>query len=197
MQVTFEPETHTYRDSTGQVVPSVTQILKGAGLLDYSMYSGAEYAAARGTAVHLACQYWDEGDLDYDGLDPEIVPYVDAWIRYREDSDFVPCQLEQMVWCASPRYAGTLDRVGMVQGHQWLLDIKTGQPHPATALQTAAYAEASGLLGLTKRGAVYLRNDGTYKLEVHNNHLKDWQNFAAVCAVYTWKQKHNIGGINQ
>jgi len=194
MQVTFEHETHTYRDSTGIVVPSVTQILAGAGLIDYSMYQGAEYAAARGTAVHLACQYWDEGDLDYDGLDPEIVPYLDAWIRYREDSGFKPKLIEHMVSCDMPPFAGLLDRFGEIKEVDCLVDIKTGQPHPATALQLAAYAEGLGVLGACKRIAVYLRNDGKYKVERYRNDMADWNAFRSAYTVYQWKQEHNIGG---
>ena len=194
MQITFDQTTHTYTDEAGVRLPSVTQILKGAGLVDYSMYAGAEYAAARGTAVHIACQYWDEGDLDYDQLDPELIGYVDAWVRFREDSGFIPELIEHRISCESPRYAGMLDRYGRVNSAEWLVDIKTGTPHPATAIQTAAYAEALGKLGQCKRRAVYLRNNGMYSLEAHNSDVRDWGVFRAAYTTYQWKQENKLGG---
>jgi hypothetical protein len=56
-------ETHTYTPN----LPSVTTILKSVGLIDASFYTieGRE----RGSAVHLACEYFDQGDLDEDTLE--------------------------------------------------------------------------------------------------------------------------------
>ena len=62
---TFDPIEHIYRFD-GQRVPSVTQILEP--LIDYSGVPNGvlQYAADRGTAVHLATEFYDDGDLDED-----------------------------------------------------------------------------------------------------------------------------------
>ena len=53
--IKLDRETHTYTPN----LPSVTEILRSVGLIDATWYT--EEARQRGTAVHLACEYWDSG----------------------------------------------------------------------------------------------------------------------------------------
>src|SRR5690348_16409857 len=87
-ELLFEPDNHVYTVN-GIVVPSVTQILEP--LVDFSKIPAAvlEYAKLRGEAVHLACELYDQNDLDIDNLDTVIVPYLEAWIKFKADTGFV------------------------------------------------------------------------------------------------------------
>ena len=82
--IEFDEATHTYRDK-GVLVPGVTSIL--SPLSDFSFVNPdvLEAASAFGTAVHLACELWDNGQLDEDALDPALVPYLAGWKQFSED----------------------------------------------------------------------------------------------------------------
>jgi hypothetical protein len=166
--LTFDEEKHEYRVD-GHIVPSVTQIIKWAGLIGSQWYT--EEARDIGTEVHLATQYCDdpEYDVDLDELDDRVRPYVEAWIRFRDETKFWPNGIEAR-YCFSVdgnRYAGTLDREGRMFGAFCVIDIKTGQPESWHQIQTAAYASMGDYE--LHRVAVYLSSDGKYKLERHTD----------------------------
>ena len=162
MEITFDPAIHAY-SIYGIRVPSVTQCLKACGFIEER---GDEYAMKRGEYVHEATALDDAGKLDESSLDPVILPYVQAWRRFRKDSGFLPLKIECRVGHPVYRYAGTLDRIGeMPDDGQWVLDIKTGSPADWHPLQTALYAVAAEYMDgdvTLKRAAVYLRDNGSY-----------------------------------
>ena len=121
--IQFDPSTHVYTVN-GRVVPSVTQVLREAGLVDPSIYPPG--AAERGTAVHLACQLHDENDLDESSLDPVIIPYLNAWKLFVSQNRFRATAIEQRICSLTHCYAGTLDRIGTVgpKGDNCLVEIK-------------------------------------------------------------------------
>ena len=63
----FDEMDHIYRID-GQIIPSITQILKSSGIADTRYYT--PQTAERGTAVHEACQFYDEDDLDMESIAP-------------------------------------------------------------------------------------------------------------------------------
>jgi hypothetical protein len=180
VNITFDPANHEYRID-GIRVPSVTQCLKACGFIDER---GDEYAMKRGEYVHEATALDDNGRLDESSLDPVILPYVQAWRRFRKDSGFKPIKIEWIVGHPVYRYAGKLDRVGDMHDFQWVLDMKTGGEADWHPLQTALYAVASeimgGKIGELKRGAVYLRDNGSYSFAEHSNPADRADGLAAV-----------------
>ena len=93
MSLIFDDATHTYT-LDGQVVPSVTGILKASGLIDFTGIpeSILEAARVRGTTVHEAIAYFNEGDLDIDQFDqdfPEYRGYLAGWLSFRHQRNFV------------------------------------------------------------------------------------------------------------
>lgn len=192
-QLVFDPIKHKYTYQ-GEVIPSVTQILKHAGIVDYSFIAPDVLAAAmeRGSHVHLATQYLDEGDLDQDGLDPAIIGYLKAYERFKYDSGFVPDKIEEQIINLQYKYAGTIDRTGALNGKQnILLDIKTGSIPAWTGIQLAAYA--AGLGGTWQRIGLQLNADGTYSCKDFHNPT-EFNLFLSALAIYRWKQKN--GGVN-
>src|SRR5262245_12733032 len=138
----FDAASHTYT-LDGEILPSVTQILQSAGLVDYSRVPRDVLQAAmdRGTRVHLACQFLDEGDLDPASIGLSDMGYVSAYEKFKRETGFVPELIEHRVHHSELRFAGTLDRVGTFSGghYRLLIDIKTGDPTPAAFVQLAAY----------------------------------------------------------
>lgn len=182
--LTFEHEEHVYRFNGGRV-PSVTQLLEP--LINYEGVPNGilQHAADRGTAVHLATEFWDDGDLDDDSIDPEVLPYVQAWQRFRDESGFVVERSEVRVYSARHRFAGTFDCLGILRGRRAIVEKKTTAVlHPATAIQVSAYLKAYNehvAPGQRIREAysVHLRRDGTYRLDQHEP-LAHWSAFLAL-----------------
>jgi hypothetical protein len=206
--LTFRSDTHTYY-ADGDIVPSVTQVL--SPLVDYSMVPDfmLNYAADRGTQAHYACELFDGNDLEEETLDERLVPYLSAWKAFRRDSGFQIEANEQRLWNPRHRYAGTVDRVGILNGRRVVLELKTtSQLMPATAVQCSAYMWAfneSRPKPEQARGcvAVHLRPDGSYRLMVYSNPREHFAAFLALRypeqpgseqVLEMWKLKHGAGG---
>lgn len=178
----FDETNHTYTLGERRL-PSVTSILKGAGLIDNSHWS--DEAAWRGTCVHKALEYDDQGDLDETALDSSIQLYLEGWRRFRREFPCTVKKAELRMHHPILMYAGTLDRVVEVGGIPAIIEIKTGQPHSWHHLQTAAYA---GLYEPSAaRFAVYLRPDATYQMVQHKDR-RDWEVWKGALTVYGWKK---------
>lgn len=188
--VTFDPDTHTY-STHGVKYPSVTQVISAAGLYgDTSHFT--EYSRDRGSYVHKAIELSISDELDTDSLDPVIQPYLDAWLRFVSEAGYVSEVCEKVMASEVFRFAGTVDHIGHLNGHYCLLDVKTGAPAPAHAIQTGAYAILLKHPGV-KRFSLYLTDEGKYKL-VENKDRQDEQIFKSALALYFWKQNNNVKG---
>ena len=169
-------------------LPRVTEVLKGAGLIDTQWFT--EEGAARGTAVHTACQYLDEGDLDLTTLDPRIEGYVRAYDAWRRDSgvivgaDWIECPQQD------PRglYRGTPDRILTTRPRK-LIDLKTGSYQAWVALQLAAYVNMLPDPYSYSRYALYLSPDGRYSVKEFpkGEYSTDLSAFLSALNLYNWK----------
>lgn len=191
--LTFNAERHEYR-LNGVIVPSVTQITDQ--FVDFSFVNpeALELARQRGTAVHIACELDDYNELDESTVDPRIVPYLDAYRKFRYEGGFTPEHTEMRVYSERYGFAGTLDRRGPMNGGKaTLLDIKTGATaSPSWALQTAGYALAyDEMYGATTKGrcVLQLKPNGKYNL-IHYKGRNDTKVFLAALAVFNWKKGH-------
>lgn len=191
----FDPESHTYWHN-GAKVPGVTSIIKE--LKDFSMVPPAMLAAAaaRGTYVHTACEFYDQDDLDIESLDPDFRGYVEGWIRFRKETGFTPRLIEHRLFHPLHIYAGTMDREGDFEDEPAILDIKTssGTLTAEVGIQLAAYQEAyiaqhPGNPRPTRRIAVQLREDGTYRLYQYRDQ-SDFAVFLSLLTVQRWKEKY-------
>lgn len=192
----FDPVEHRYY-YRGLWVPNVTSILQV--MVDYSMVPGPvlEAAALRGNAVHAACHFYNEGDLDWSSIDESWAGYLAGYLAFLSETGFHVEQSEQRVFNRVLRYAGTLDLAGVFPGTGWraIGDIKTtAVMHPVVALQTAAYAEAlnnelKAKDRYNRRFTLQLRRDGSYQIQWHEQ-AHDFQRFAACLTLYTWRQQY-------
>lgn len=162
----------------GQRVPSVTEILSIAGMIDFGGVDQnvLDAAAERGRLAHRVTALWDRGALSVaeDGLPDVYRPvqgYLEAYVQFREDLKAEPLLVEHSFVCRTYRYAGTLDRVFVLPGGKILVvDLKTGQIQADyVGLQTAGYqvglqeGELRGRIYIERR-ALRLLPNGTYRL---------------------------------
>ena len=166
--IEYNDDAHEYRVN-GEVVPSVTQVIKSSGLVDYSHCT--EYGRKRGTIIHEVVQLINEGDLDEDSVDPLIRPWISAYRAFLSDCAFRLYRSEMIVHSELYGYAGRFDMYGRVNKRRAIIDVKTGQIGPDVEWQLGAYMQAAKECGLRPQTAfsLQLRPDGTYRLREHRN----------------------------
>ena len=195
-RLVFNPEDHSYL-LNGSRVPSVTQAL---GVMD-AFRDVPEYrlelGRARGTTTHLVCEYYDRKQLDERTVDPIIVPYFEAWKKFKKDFGFSFPKIETKVYSTKYRFAGTLDRIGKDKsGELYIIDLKTGSALSAiTALQIAAYQFAWNEMfpgkKIKKRLGVLLMPSGNYRVQAYTE-KGDLNLFFAALSIYNFKAKNHI-----
>jgi len=190
MNLVFEKENHRYL-LDGLSIPSVTQIISNLINLGFVSAEILKEKADLGTKVHLTTEFYDKGTLDLTGLHPMLKQYLDSWIKFRKDFGFEPTEIELRLAHPILRYAGTIDRVGIINGKKVLLDIKSGSVQKAHEIQTAGYEELYNygkkkIEHIKKRMLVYLRPDG-YKVE-ENKNANDRSVFLSCLTIYNYKR---------
>jgi hypothetical protein len=206
-RLTFDAATHTYRHD-GFVVPSVTTVLAGVRLIDFSRANPSDLddARDRGHAVHAAVQYDCEGVLDEATVAPGLLGYVDAARQWRLDARFDPFAVECRVYHPEYRYAGTADMVGYLDGAPVVVDWKTGRASEVAAdLQLAAYVAAlraappaewsmrSPFMAI-QRFAIEVRANGTYKPHRYTRPM-DFPLFLKALDIYHEQGKRGIRSV--
>ncbi len=165
--IDFVEATHTYLVN-GTEMPSVTQIIRHLSSDHYAAIAPSvlDYARRRGSMIHEILQMMDYGvDVEFP---QEILGYVKAYLAFCRDYRPVWEGIEQVVYDGRRGVCGTVDRHGLIGGRRWVVDIKnkkapTRDNYISDCCQTAAYAEALGY-PYAKRVALYLREDGDYRL---------------------------------
>jgi hypothetical protein len=152
--ISLNPTLHQYSED-GVVLPSVTQILHLAGLIDTSRHQPAN--AEFGRKVHEVTAALDRGDERVNDPDPRIGHRLVGWWLFRETQEFKVLEIEKVVGGRELGYAGTCDRIVEQNGGKWVVDLKTGSPCAWHQIQLAAYALAVGRP--IRRMAVYLKPD--------------------------------------
>ena len=186
------------RDGTVVEYPRVTAIL--SVVQDFSAISPERlaHAAERGRAVHRAIWLIEAGGdgsgLAWDTLHPELVPYLHAYQAFKKGTGCRVIEKERLIVSERYCYAGRADLI--VEGLEKrpdVLDIKTGEPYPSHALQVAAYEWGYREIVNTKRimgrCVLYLRDNGTYRLD-HHKSPHDFAVFLAVKQVYDWRKSN-------
>lgn len=184
-EIIFREEANTYLVN-GEEYPRVTFILKEAGIApEIPFYT--ETGRLRGKYVHEACQLLDEGDLNYDDLDPILEPYVKAYELFLNENKTDWEGIEERVFNKSLGYVGTLDRRGTLNGSKTILDIKTGIVQPWAGLQIAAYEMCFDTP--YQRYALQLKKNGTYKLHKFID-TNDYEVFKSAISIVNWKKNN-------
>ena len=198
----FDAEKHIYT-LNGEAIPSVTQLLQEFALYDLSMIprDRLKYKQGLGTAVHLACEYLDDCCLDESTLHPDIVPYVEAYKKFREVTGFEPRHSELRMCSKKWRFAGTLDKQGpfVWKGKELesIIDLKcVWEMYPSTGPQTEGYKilfEETEKIKIKGRFALQLKPSGNYDIHPFID-PQDNTTFLSCLHLHYWRKKHNQKG---
>lgn len=189
-ELVFDPDTHTFAVG-GRAYPSVTKILKTAGLIAHGDLQGDtnEYLE-RGRAVHAAIHALLTGADYAEGMVPGTAGYVDsfmAWFQQQPPDTIDRVRTELPLHDPDLGYAGITD---LFDG-EMVWDYKTGGVCRWHAIQTAAYAALLTRHGVAssfpRRGCLYLQPDGRMPVvKVHQNGW-DLEAFKACLILNRWK----------
>lgn len=181
---------------------SVTKALRRAGLVKFFV-SPARLAvlADEGKQVHMVCEDIARGDdTNYWREIPWIEPYGYAFQQFRRDFQFKAELIERRIEHPTG-YFGFLDMAGQIYTHskkrtrKAVIELKRAVPAKPYALQVAAYHEALAheipAFKSAERICVYLRADGTYKAEKHEDPL-DIQKFFGALTVARLREKWGL-----
>lgn len=165
----FDTENHTYTlDKTA--VPSVTTIVDFLNRGRFTPSPVMENARRRGLRVHELCELYDMGaELD---LEPEVIPYILAYERFVRDYSPEWYYIEKKLGSPKDKFAGTIDRLGLISGKSSLVDIKTTANFDrmtkiTLAVQLVGYAMLcadNDLCWPEKLYGVQLKSDGSYQV---------------------------------
>ena len=171
----FNPAAHEYTEDDGTPIPSVTQIIKAAGIIDDRFYNAD--ARDRGSAVHEFCERYADGvRVDNRGNLLAAYEYVNSFAAWMSDYGVFTLSTECRVYhkINGKAYAGTYDILADIGGKNVLIDIKTGVKAKWHAVQLAAYAMARPVIdGAVQADPVnpdalavlYLQAGGKYRYE--------------------------------
>lgn len=150
-------------DVDGKKLQRVTGLLAAAGFGKNAFYT--EMGRDKGTIVHECCYLLAQGRLDWDSVDPRILPKVRGYEKFLNETGFKPDRLEEKIFDLDLGIAGAYDQVGTFMGRLSLIDIKNGGYLDFHKLQTALYTvmlRRSGVMILDRYG-LYLKDNG-YRL---------------------------------
>lgn len=219
-QITFT-DARFYINEDGKYYPSATTLLeaypKPYALLQWMKEVGnksdeiRDAAGRRGSTVHQLTDDYDKG-LQVDLLNESGQPmysmeewsfferYVEFSKRFTPTFDFI----EQQVICPELGFGGTIDRIGVIEGKKYIIDIKTSNGiYNSYWLQLAAYRQAAYVnMGIETDGAAILwlnaktRTNGKkgdmqgvgWQMTVKDNTDKEWELFQAVQKL--WNAEH-------
>ena len=139
----------------------------------------------------------DKGILDPDSVDPAISSYLEAWFKFRDDTGFVPWEIEEKIYSEKYNFAGRLDSLGPIKNKLTLVDITT-----ATTIEIAKVIQLAAYMGaynedkpvkekIKEREIVQLNDDGTYTLAPEGLFKKsDFSIFLSCLKLYNFKAEH-------
>lgn len=204
----FDETLHKYSMGS-RPVPGVTDVLESVGITDFEFVNAdvLEYAKQLGTAVHSACEMYDNGILEPDSVDLVVFPYLEGWLKFKSDYGIEGggvLENELIVYDPIYCYAGKLDKIAKIGEKMVLLDIKSGEKTRAAPIQTSAYLRAHqdhSLLETVEnthrvmppdieRWCIYLDEEGGYQRVIHRDYEKDISIFLSALSVYVYKQNN-------
>lgn len=168
----FDPDAHRYT-LNGVGIPGISFVLEKTGFVDKTWFRPEH--ADRGHAVHAACLYLIQGDLDWATVHPDILPRLKGFEAFWESlRRFIPTVLlaEKPLYSTVYQFGGTPDLVVEDRTGVTVYDIKSGKSGLAAKLQTAAQTvlieERLGVK-VAERYALELPEEGGYKLVKHDD----------------------------
>jgi hypothetical protein len=167
--LTFEPDGHIYRLPDGEILPSVSEIIRFISREIYGTVTQftLDNAANRGSAVHKACEILDKyGTVECDEI---TLPYVKAYVQFQKEHHKKWDGIEAPMHHEELKYAGTLDRIVKHDEGFEIWDFKTSSTVQKATLnaQLNGYrlmAEAEEMGSCRGLYCLHLTKDEKYKI---------------------------------
>jgi hypothetical protein len=198
----FDEERHLYR-VRGEILPSVTGVLKEEGLAVYGNGQDSAWAMQVGTWAHKAIEWHERGTLDEANLPTGIRRFVSSWEKFKEASRFEPIVdlIELRLWQPEHAFGGTPDIPGRIDGRFVLVDLKTGSKRESDKVQVATYwgllrdsiMELHSAAAFAEGRVVYLKDDGGVPGVASVDTMEMFRNeclFLSALAVNRWKKSN-------
>ena len=132
----FDEPSHTYKVD-GIALPSVTEIVAPLTYTKYRVDNAViDQAAYRGRMVHELTALYDRGDLEDSTISLDVGMYVMAWIKFCHD--YTPQWEYIELGMACSEFAGTVDRIGIIDDTRVIVDIKTSNIDRAAKIALCA-----------------------------------------------------------
>jgi len=196
MKCILDKEKHVYKNETGIIVPSYSEIISACNFTDWSKIPEfyRNRACDLGSAVHSLTEFYDRLTYpDNEGrtqqyaeslqkwlfekyqLEVDLSRYLNQWVTFLEEYKIEKFDyIEEAFASEKYFYATTIDRFYK----HGIYDIKTGGKYNTHKLQTAAQccAMLENNIKVHKRYNVYLKED-SYEVEEHrdNDDLNKWE----------------------
>jgi hypothetical protein len=202
----FDEVNHVYTED-GVPVISCTQILDEVGLIDYDGINKdvLERKSVIGSYAHAATQYIDEGDINWDSIDPQIAGYVRGYEKFKQETGFIPILTEHrgIANLNGSKYGWTIDRYGLLNGKPAVIELKcTSAEEKSWKVQLAGYTLALDqerpkywtTPKLVQRVGLQLKPDGRYKCypysdkNIYPNCDLDFAAFTSALFLTTYKR---------
>lgn len=183
--ITYDHEKHKYCFE-GNPIPGVNEVLNETGFgidVPDALMPMIEYKAEIGTAVHKAIEFDLKDDLDESSI-PELMGYVQAFRKAKEEMGFTVEWIELMIHSKELGYCGRADIGATMALESIYIDIKTGHKNRTNRLKTAAY---NSILGYSKRGCLYLAENGEYDWDEHTE-TEDYEIWKGLVRAFHWKK---------
>lgn len=185
----FDAAAHEYLSvDSGEVYPHITGMLQTTGWVDAKWYTAE--SRDRGSAVHRLTTDFDLGAIGREDL-PLVNSIYKGWLMahvsamdiIRPTWDMIETPMVHSVH----HYGGRLDRGGMVYKAFSVVELKSGGPEKAHAIQLALQAIlASEKVNLPAetipRYGLYLKSNGKFKLELFPDTRRDFAEARRVIA---------------
>jgi len=189
----FDPDKHEYWLGS-QRLPGFTEIKNGCNIgYNHGSELASTIAMAKGKAVHRCCELYDKGEIVWASVKDEIYGYVLAWMKFREDTGYIPNVNFRETPLYHPTYLyGTTPDCGdgrFKDRSTALVEIKTGAKEEWHKLQTAAQELCLPKRKNKKRIVVYLDENGTYKIDEHDDPM-DCRVWLSLVVEFNWRLKH-------
>ncbi len=157
----YDDADHTYT-LEGRKLSGVTTMLQNCGIINNRFYT--EAGAENGKRRHYLCELYDKDNLNWETIGEADYPYLEGWTKAREEMKIEIQGIEVGAYHPLLFYAGRVDRLVLIDGKPYIIDIKTGAINKATELQLILYGmmftyngERAGLK------TIYLQKNGKYK----------------------------------
>lgn len=207
--ITFDEAEHRYTIDARPAV-SVTQAIEAGGLADWTFVQ--DFYRDRGSRAHKAIHYMVERDLDLGSCPDDVVGYVISAADFLTAHHARTVAVERRVCSRVYWYAGTLDWLGLMNAcddsgccpvkfkdKTTLADWKTSRDfHPATAIQTCAYADAifeETRKLVDRRICVLVDGEGGKARQreySHESNKRDREVFRAALLIDNWRRENKI-----